>query len=218
MGKSKFSPPHERGYNQAYELSYEMACNRLKSNSDIMAQCRRAGAGFVTRSGKNKIQIEYLGRTFFITMPGVGLSQADTEEAVPILDRLLILHYFITASGAPPTKQLINFRELPSGQIYYPTFYKRTISPIIEKFKKKPEKLVIAAEKLGGYKSNYGDVSVEIPAFPDVKINIVFWKGDAELSPEVNILFDANISGYLPTEDITVLCETIAWKMVKSQG
>jgi len=29
-------------------------------------------------------------------------------------------------------------------------------------------------------------------------------------------LFDANISDYLSTEDVTVLCETIAWKLVKS--
>jgi|WetSurMetagenome_2_1015567.scaffolds.fasta_scaffold161760_2 hypothetical protein len=216
MVKKQIALPLERGYDQAYELSYEMACNRLKTNSDIMAQCVKAGAQYVTKSGKNKIQISYLGHTYFATLPGIEIASADTDEPVPVRDRLLILHYFNTASGATSTNRLINFRELPSGQIYYPTFYKRTISPIIDKFHKKPEKLIAAAGNLGGLKSNYGDVSVEIPAFPKVNVGIVYWKGDAELTPEVNILFDANISTYLPIEDITVLSETIAWKLVKS--
>jgi hypothetical protein len=43
----------------------------------------------------------------------------------------------------------------------------------------------------------------------------VLWKGDEEVSPNGNILFDANISDYLSTEDVTVLCETITWKLVK---
>lgn len=217
MDKKRFSLPQERGYDQAYELSYEMACNRLKTNSDIMAQCQRAGAEFVTRSGKNKIMIEYLGRFYYITLPGVELSSAENGEAVPIRDRLLILHYFNTANGAPPSNRLITFRELPSGPIYYPTFTKRVISPIIEKFRKKPEKLVTAAATMGGLRSNYGDVSIEIRAFPHVSTNIVIWQGDAELPAEANILFDANIAGYLPTEDITVLSETITWKLVKSR-
>jgi hypothetical protein len=213
----KFSLPQERGYDQAYELSYEMACNRLKTNSDIMGQCVKAGVEYVTRSGKNKIQISYLGRFYYITLPGVEISPADSTEPVPVRDQLLILHYFNTANGMPVTGRLITFRELPSGPIYFPTFTKRTVSPIIEKYKKKPQKLIAAAAKLGGQQTSYGDVSVEIPAFPRVKITIVLWQGDAELPAEANILFDANIAGYLPTEDITVLSETITWKLVKSQ-
>jgi len=43
----------------------------------------------------------------------------------------------------------------------------------------------------------------------------VLWRGDEELAPNGNILFDANISDYLSTEDVTVLSETIIWKLVK---
>jgi hypothetical protein len=48
-----------------------------------------------------------------------------------------------------------------------------------------------------------------------VPITLVLWRGDEELAPNGNILFDANISDYVPTEDVTVLCETIIWKLVK---
>jgi Domain of unknown function (DUF3786) len=42
-----------------------------------------------------------------------------------------------------------------------------------------------------------------------VPVTLALWRGDEELTPAGNILFDASISGYLEAEDITVLCETI---------
>jgi hypothetical protein len=56
---------------------------------------------------------------------------------------------------------------------------------------------------------------VTINAFDRVPVTFVLWRGDEELSPNGNILFDANISDYLSTEDVTVLSETIIWKLVK---
>ena len=55
-----------------------------------------------------------------------------------------------------------------------------------------------------------------INAFDQVPITLVLWKGDEEVAPNGNILFDANISDYLSTEDVTVLSETIVWKLVKN--
>ena len=53
-------------------------------------------------------------------------------------------------------------------------------------------------------------------AFPRVPITLVLWRGDDEFPPDGNILFDRSISDYLTTEDVNVLCETIAWTLVKS--
>jgi len=46
-------------------------------------------------------------------------------------------------------------------------------------------------------------------------MTLVLWKGDEEVAPAGNVLFDANISDYLPTEDVAALCGSIVWKMVK---
>ena len=113
------------------------------------------------------------------------------------------------------TNRLITFRELPEGNVYFPTFTKRTIKPIVDNFSQQSKLLITASEKLGGYKVDYGDAAVTIPAFPRVPVTIILWRGDEELSPQGNVTFDANISDYLPTEDITVLCETIVWRLVR---
>jgi hypothetical protein len=57
-------------------------------------------------------------------------------------------------------------------------------------------------------------MAVTINAFSRVPVTIVLWRGDDEFAPDGNILFDANVSDYLPTEDITILCETIVWKLI----
>ena len=85
----------------------------------------------------------------------------------------------------------------------------------MKNFGKNPELLIKTATKLGGREADYGDVSVTVNAFARVPITLVLWRGDEELAPNGNILFDANISDYLSTEDVTVLCETIIWKLVK---
>jgi hypothetical protein len=90
------------------------------------------------------------------------------------------------------------------------------IGPLVKNFGRCPELLRKTAAKVGGCEADYGDLSVIINAFDQVPITLVLWKGDEEVAPNGNILFDANISDYLATEDVTVLSETIVWKLVKN--
>jgi len=126
-----------------------------------------------------------------------------------------VLHYFTLAKGTPLADKLITFRELPGGSTYFPTFSQRTVNPILTHFGKEPHLLVEAAERLGGHKADYGDVAVTINAFSRVPITVVLWRGDDEFTPQGGMMFDATISDYLLTEDITVLCETITWRLIK---
>ncbi|MFC2012471.1 DUF3786 domain-containing protein, partial [Chloroflexota bacterium] len=68
---------------------------------------------------------------------------------------------------------------------------------------------------LGGQITDYGDAAVTINAFSRVPVTIVLWQGDEELAPQGNMLFDASISDYLSTEDVTVLCEIITWRLIR---
>ena len=65
---------------------------------------------------------------------------------------------------------------------------------------------------------DYGDVAVTVDAFCYVPLTFVLWRGDAEFTPSASIMFDATITDYLAAEDIVVVCETIAWTIVRSLG
>ena len=209
--KNRYSLSHG-SREHGYELPYKLTRDQLAKISDIEEQCHKSGARYV---GPNEIVINYLNQPYHITLPDVEILLEDSNVEVPLKDKILILHYFTLAKDTPATGILITYKQLPGGISYFPAFSQRAIAPFVNHFGKNPELLIKAAAKLGGREADYGDVSVTVNAFDHVPITLVLWRGDEELAPNGNILFDANISDYLSTEDVTVLCETIIWKLVK---
>jgi Domain of unknown function (DUF3786) len=207
--RSSSDSPWERGF----ELSYKFACEKLAKIRDVEEQCRKSGARYI---GPNEIVIDYLNQPHHIIFPNAKISAENTGIEAPLRDKILILHYFTGAKGTTATGKLIAYKQLPGGISYFPAFSQRAIGPLVKNFDKSPILLAKAAAKLGGREVDYGDVSVAINAFDRVPITLVLWKGDEEVAPNGNVLFDANVSDYLSTEDVTVLCETIIWKLVKN--
>jgi hypothetical protein len=201
----------EYGYGLAYRLAWE----QLSGISDLAPLCARGGAEYL--AAENSILVTYLNRPYRITIPGREIVFQDSPEGVPLRDKILLLHYLNQASGNQPSGTVIAYKELPEGVSYFRTFAKRAINPLVNNFGDQPEHLLeTAVAVLGGRRADYGDLAVTVDAFPKVPITLVLWRGDAEFPPEGNILFDRTITGYLTTEDINVLCETIAWKLVKT--
>ena len=195
------------------EVACQLACEQL-ARADIEQQCQRSGAQYQVEGSQRTITISFLGQPYLISLPDIEVSLVDSAEQVPMRERILILHYFTQAKGTATSDKLIAFRELPGGNVYSPTFSKRTMKPLSDHFGKEPALLVNAGKRLGGYQADYGDVAITINAFSRVPITLVLWQGDEELAPQLNLLFDSTISDYLDTEDVTVLCETITWQLI----
>jgi len=214
--ESRYFPlPNQQNYEYGYELAYKLACEQLAKFDNIGQQCFKSGAQYQVIDSQKIIILEYLNQSYQIVFPDIDISLMGSEEEVPMRDKILILHYLTQAKGTPITNKITAFRELPEGANYFPTFSKRAIKPLLDHFGREPERLIDAAEKLGGHRVDYGDVAVTINAFSYVPITLVLWQGNGEFAPEGSILFDSTISDYLSTYDITVLCETISWKLVK---
>jgi len=207
--------PRQKNYEYGYKLAYKLACEQLAGVDDLEQQCLKSGARYQVINSRKVIIVEYLNQRYQVTFPDIDISLVDGGGEVPIRDKILILHYLTLAKGVPISNKLIAFQELPEGANYFPTFSKRSIEPLVAHFGQKPQRLIDAAERLGGHEVDYGDVAVTINGFSRVPITIVLWQGDEEFPPRGNILFDATISDYLSTYDITVLCEAITWRMVK---
>lgn len=210
------SLPGQKNDEHGYRLAYKLACEQLARIEDIEQQCRKSDARCQVIDSKRVIILEYLNQSYQVTLPDIEVSLRDSQEEVPLRDKILILHYLTQAKGTPISNKTIAYKELPEGTSYFPTFSKRAIQPLVTHFGKEPHQLLDVARRLGGHKADFGDVSVTINAFSRVPITLVLWRGDDEFPPEGNIMFDSTISDYLPTEDINVLCETIAWRLVKS--
>jgi len=193
-----------------YELAYRLAAEQLSGVKDLELLCRNSGARPETTGDRLFIVLEYLGKTYRIKHPEVEIFPVEGSTPVPLRDKLLMLHYLNRANGTPLSGRLITYQELPEGIAYAGNFKKRAIKPLLEAFGSRMELMLQAGERLfGAARSDAGDVSVVINAFPRLPVTLVLWQGDEELAADGNILFDSSIPGYLSPEDITVLCETI---------
>ncbi len=216
MKSKRPSLPSQRNYEYAYTQAYALATEALAKIKDIEEQCGNSGAQYLVAGSQRFIALQYLNRSYRITLPEGRVTFSDSQEAVPLKTKVLLLHYLLHAKGTPLSGRMITFKELPEGVIYSPTFAKRTLNPLIRNFGKSLQRLVDVGEKLGGQKAAFGDISVTISAFPRVPITIVLWWGDSEFPPSASIMFDATVNDYLPTEDIIVACEAIVWTLVRS--
>ena len=201
--------PSPGGYERAYAVSHGLALEKLRQ-ADLVDVCLKSGAAQV---GPDVIRLCFLNRDYEVDRLLGQVILHPGKEPVPIAERLLILHYLVTASGAPPRGEWIAFKELPDGLLYHSTFYKRTVKLLLKKFGDSPATLAAAASKIGGVKAQAGDAAVTVQAFPRVAVTWVLWQSDDEFPAEGSILLDRGITDYLPTEDIVVLCQTIALKL-----
>jgi hypothetical protein len=152
---------------------------------------------------------------YTVVLPEMDLFIENEKSEIPFREKVLILHYLAQAKGTPLSGKYITFRELPEGPVYFRTFSKRTIQPLVENFGEDPARLIDVGKDFGGVPSDLGDASIIIPAFSRVPVTITLWKGDEEFPPEGSVLFDTNIQDYLTTEDVTVVSEVITWKLVR---
>ncbi|NWF91784.1 MAG: DUF3786 domain-containing protein [Syntrophaceae bacterium] len=196
---------------QSFELALRLAVEKL-SSMKVEDICLNSGA---TRIDEDRILIHYLNQPHQVVLSTGEISLKDKKEEVPIKDRILILHYLTQANGTPFTHKVITYGQIGGGKFYVPVFVKRNIDPLLKTFSHRPGLLLELAQRIGGSKADYGDISVSIDPFPRVRIFFILWKGDDEVPPNGNILFDGNIPNYLTSEDVCVLTETLVWKLVR---
>ncbi len=210
------SLPDQKNYEISYGLAFKLAGEKLSNLNDLEEQCRKSDSTCQIHNSSSIITLKYLNRSYKITLPDITIEPQNNNEKVELRDKILILHYLTRAKGTPLSNNLIAYQELQEGATYYPTFIKRAVKPLVDFFGPNPEGLLDISKELGGYRVNYGDLAVTIPAFSRVPITLVLWKGDEEFPPNANILFNSTILDYLSAEDVNVLCQTISWHLAKS--
>lgn len=172
----------------------------LSADFDEMAQ--RAGAKFTGAC----IESVFLGRTCIVSCSDAVMYYKGSDRPVSGTEQVIILQNLLYASGAPLTEKLVTLRELPKGGVsVYTTFKKRALDVLGEAFGKEPQKMLCAAEKLGGDPVKLADAAVKIHVLPRIPVIYSIWAADDEFPAEANILFDSSCTEYLPSvEDIAV--------------
>jgi hypothetical protein len=196
-----------------YYEAYRVAINEL-TKKDLHEMCLNTNS--VYDSLYNSICVKYLNKEYLVDCETGTVVQKDSEQEVSVTVKILILHYLINAGSRPLTGKMISFKEIPgAGKIYYQTFYKRSIEPLIKTFSNNFEAFINAVEKLNGEKEKYGHISATIKIFPMVPVTYVLWEGDDEVDASGTILFDESVTSFLPEEDIICAASFGVYEMIR---
>lgn len=127
---------------------------------------------------------------------------------------LVFLHYLLEAQNRPLSPKWISEKDIPGGQLFFRGPHKFPIEPLLELFGDKPEVFRSAAELLGGAPVDMGDLGYRLWAFPRIPLLFVFWHGDDEFEPALNIRFNATINSQLEALDsiwalVNVVCRNL---------
>ncbi len=159
--------------------------------------------------------LPYLGRIYRITWPAGEVFSHGTGKEAPTATAILLVHYLTNATGKPPVGKWIPFRALWGGDSFNTAFIKGSVSLLEDYFGKKCalfERLLL--DRLGARPAREAR-SFVVMALPRLPLLLRLEEGDREVPPRATILFDETANEYLATEDLAVLGQQLAARMIR---
>lgn len=180
--------------------------------ADAAACAARAGGEWADGA----VRMRLFGRPHVVTHPD-GEVLAEPGEPVHVAVRILLLHYLLSADGAPPSGVWSAYRELPDGLFYAASFAQRAEAPLARAFSGSAaglDSFRAAARAAGGDALTLGDASFRFTALPRVDVAVLVWAGDDEEPGEARVLFDESAGHYLAAEDLAGVGAQLAHRLI----
>lgn len=178
----------------------------------------RSGAAFeVAGDGHGRFSLPLWGRTVVVTYPEYEIFVGPEEKPGTPLDTAFTLYYLATADGAPLEDRWVAFSELPDGRFYNQAFQGYTGNELRRSFGDDQAAFEAAAGALGGARLSLGDAAFTFQALPRVPVTVIFWRGDEDFPSSYQLLFDASVSHYLPTDACAVLGSVLTHMLIKAR-
>ena len=172
--------------------------------------------------GKGVFHLKIWGRDTHMIYPEFVAGDENTMQELPLPVQALLLYYFRMADGTPRAGRWISFSELPDGRFYNQAFQGYTGSELARHFQEDFQAFEKAAVNQGGEwpepgKDMIGEGAFIFQALPRVPLLAVFWKGDEDFPPSFQILFDASVSHYLPTDVCAILASMLTRRLMAAR-
>ena len=195
-----------------YQQSFDLACSSIQG-VNLEDRAKKAGGIYEKGKGGEKITLHFFSEPHHIQFPQIEF-YSPSKKVVSLVTRILLLHYLIRADGYPATGKWVSYKDIPGGLLYAGVFARRVTEPLQRKFGKSARSFKETGIRSGGESVEIGDASFILHAFPRVPLQYVLWEGDEEFPPSVQLLFDASIDHYLTLEDMVVLGQVTAGRLI----
>lgn len=167
-------------------------------------------------------QVKFMEKNYTVSYPKLEIHCLDKEDAQAVLchdihAKILVLRYFTEGDRMDATGNLLSYRDLPWGEVYYRQFYGRCIMRLARMFGNRLDTFRAIMKGLKGKKKEYGDIAYEFQFFEGLSLCFVLWAGDEEFPPSAQILFSDNFPLAYAAEDVAYIGDVVLDYMKKSR-
>ncbi|MGF7185676.1 hypothetical protein GGQ84_001768 [Desulfitispora alkaliphila] len=156
------------------------------------------------------LRLQSLGQELEVSYPSGQVYFRGTDKKPIFPWQLMTLNYLGRASGVELKNIPISYRELESGNVYFPALQRDAFIPFVKRIQKERADTVRNAFTYFSPESrNKGDISLVVWGFPRFSITITLWLADEEIDGNINVLFDKTANHYMHTEDVAVFVEML---------
>ena len=174
---------------------------------------RRANCQYI--DNPKSYLITLLNSEYTVNLSGKQVLSTQDRSPAGFIEELCILAYLINSQDLPAAGKLTPPQALPGGEFFFRGPHKLNTDKLEKAFGQNPERLYDVTDRFTAKRYKFGDAAIELYVLPRIPLTIVIWRGDDEFPAEGSIMFDRTIPDYLSTEDTTILCETITWKLIR---
>jgi len=208
----------------SYEISLKIAWDEL--------------AALATES---EYHVVFLSDRHLVRLGEKSILSEPSGNSADEVSSVLVLHYLIgiLKCGFHPRGEWISFKELKGGNVFWPALSRSTIEPLAAYLQQNtpqrtrqnaPQSIkentphnslglpgtVESPETRWAAKSMPdGSLTLDVAAFPDIPVRVIFWVGDDDLPCDATMLFDRGLAEIYCTEDIAVLLMRVAEKIMR---
>jgi hypothetical protein len=167
--------------------------------------CRAAAVTFDDRTASYAIRS--YGMEFMVSPQEKTIASRVPESTVFLgklgeFFRLSLLWYLASAKDLPCTGRLTRIEQIKGGEAFSRGSHVLPLGKLTGKYGHDREGFLRRGKDLGGEARQYGDASIELPAFPRVPVLITLWLADDEFPARADLLLDSSCDLQLPP-DIT---------------
>ncbi len=181
---------------------------------DVNQLAQLTGTTLQTKDGVSVFEFSYWGKPVLLSSQDYLARDPETQHPLPPIHQAMILYYFHSSKGSPPTGNWISFSELADGQFYNSAFQGYTAQKLTQYFHVNYDKFETRNEELWGEKVDFGDGAYRYQILPQIAMLIVYWKGDEEFPPSYKILFEDIADYHLPTDGCAILGSMLVGKLI----
>jgi len=172
----------------------------------------RIGGKLIKDGDDNALELPYFTDTIIITKDRIYKNK---DSDLNRWEQVFIYNHLAQGGRKLPTGKWKGFVEFPNTVSKIKSMIEHVETPLIERFKSKPDEMQAAGIQLGGIdmteEIGSSDLSLLFRPLPRIPVMLMFWDEDRDdgFDAEVKLLFDETITEHLDIESIIFLSERL---------